>query len=212
VIRDPEHAGKRHVWEPGDPAFVCEVGFADRGTKPEGHKVPMNGRGKSDSLVVPEKLSNKAPDRVAERVEGRGLAKGNLLKVAHAGRSAGKVRHLLSGGYAKPLCDVASLPEAGAGCGSSARPDLCGGRPARAVPTAIVGVLRDEGGSGLNIGCLSLRAISVCLVARFSVLVRPRGQADGGTGLTGRRGEATWSPSLSPPSPPPPVARRRGRD
>jgi hypothetical protein len=37
----------------------------------------MNGRGKSDSLVVPEKLSNKAPDRVAERVEGRGLAKGN---------------------------------------------------------------------------------------------------------------------------------------
>ena len=78
MIRDPEHAGKRHVWEPGDPAFVCEVGFADRGTKPEGHKVPMNGRGKSDSLVVPEKLSNKTPDRVAERVEGRGLAEGNL--------------------------------------------------------------------------------------------------------------------------------------
>jgi len=77
VIRDPEDAEKRHVWEPGDPAFVCEVGFADRGTKPEGHKVPMNGRGKSDSLVVPEKLSNNAPDRVAERVEGRGLAKGN---------------------------------------------------------------------------------------------------------------------------------------
>ena len=80
MIRDPEHAGKRHVWEPGDPAFVCEGGFADRGTKPEGHKVPMNGRGKSDSLVVPEKLSNKTPDRVAERVEGRGLAKGNLLE------------------------------------------------------------------------------------------------------------------------------------
>jgi hypothetical protein len=57
VIGDPERAGKRHVREPGDPAFVCEGGFADRGTKPEGHKVPMNGRGKSDSLVVPEKLS-----------------------------------------------------------------------------------------------------------------------------------------------------------
>ena len=77
MIRDPAHAGKRHVWEPGDPAFVCGVGFADRGTKPEGHEVPMNGRGESDSLVVPEKLSNKTPDRVAERVEGRGLAKGN---------------------------------------------------------------------------------------------------------------------------------------
>jgi group II intron reverse transcriptase/maturase len=39
----------------------------------------MNGRGKSDSLVVPEKPSNKdggAP-RSAEGVEGRGLAKGN---------------------------------------------------------------------------------------------------------------------------------------
>jgi hypothetical protein len=30
----------------------------------------------------------------------------------------------------------ASTPEAGAGCGSAARPDLCGGRLARAVPTA----------------------------------------------------------------------------
>jgi group II intron reverse transcriptase/maturase len=38
----------------------------------------MNGHGKSDSPVVPEKLSNKFPDREAERVEGRGLAKGNL--------------------------------------------------------------------------------------------------------------------------------------
>ena len=78
MIRDPEHAGKRHVWEPGDPAFVCEGGFADRGTKPEGHTVPMNGRGKSDSSVVPEKLSNNALGRAAERVEERGLAEGNL--------------------------------------------------------------------------------------------------------------------------------------
>ena len=38
----------------------------------------MNGRGKSDSSIVPEKLSNNAPDRAEERVEGRGLAEGNL--------------------------------------------------------------------------------------------------------------------------------------
>ena len=38
----------------------------------------MNESGKSDSPVVPVKLSNKFPDRDAERVEGRGLAKGNL--------------------------------------------------------------------------------------------------------------------------------------
>jgi RNA-directed DNA polymerase len=40
----------------------------------------MDGRGKSDSLVVPEKPSNKAGRPVAERVEGRGLAKGNSLE------------------------------------------------------------------------------------------------------------------------------------
>jgi len=37
----------------------------------------MNGHGKSDSSVVPKKLSNKTADEEAERVEGRGLAKGN---------------------------------------------------------------------------------------------------------------------------------------
>ena len=38
----------------------------------------MNGPGKSDSPVVPEKSSNNAGQPVAERTEGRGLAKGNL--------------------------------------------------------------------------------------------------------------------------------------
>jgi hypothetical protein len=41
-----------------------------------------------------------------------------------------KVIALISGS------DCASLPEVGAQCGSSARWDLCGGRPVRAVPTA----------------------------------------------------------------------------
>src|SRR6266545_6813721 len=33
---------------------------------------------------------------------------------------------------------LALLPKARAGCGNSARPDLCGGPPARAVPTATI--------------------------------------------------------------------------
>src|SRR5258708_28492921 len=37
-----------------------------------------NGPGKSDSPVVPEKSPNKAGQPVAEGMEGRGLAKGNL--------------------------------------------------------------------------------------------------------------------------------------
>ena len=38
----------------------------------------MNGYGKSDRPIVPAKPSNKAGRLAAERVEGRGLAKGNL--------------------------------------------------------------------------------------------------------------------------------------
>ena len=37
----------------------------------------MNGRGKSDSSIVPAKSPNKAEEPAAEAVEGRGLAKGN---------------------------------------------------------------------------------------------------------------------------------------
>jgi RNA-directed DNA polymerase len=40
----------------------------------------MNGRGKSDKVVVPEKPSNKADQTAAEKVEGRTLAKGNSLE------------------------------------------------------------------------------------------------------------------------------------
>jgi group II intron reverse transcriptase/maturase len=40
----------------------------------------MNGYGKSDSSVVPEKSPNKDWQQFAEEMEGRGLAKGNLLK------------------------------------------------------------------------------------------------------------------------------------
>src|SRR5437867_5320273 len=38
----------------------------------------MDGRGKSDSPVVPEKSPNKTGQPVAEGTEGKGLAKGNL--------------------------------------------------------------------------------------------------------------------------------------
>jgi group II intron reverse transcriptase/maturase len=40
----------------------------------------MNGRGKSDSSVVPKKRPNNAGQPAAEDVEGRGLAKGNTVE------------------------------------------------------------------------------------------------------------------------------------
>ncbi len=50
----------------------------------------MNGRGKSDSSVVPGKPPNRAEEPAAEVVEGRGLAKGNLLE-QNAPRTQGRV-------------------------------------------------------------------------------------------------------------------------
>jgi RNA-directed DNA polymerase len=40
----------------------------------------MDGHGKSDSLIGPAKLPNKAATGAAEAVEERGLAKGKTLK------------------------------------------------------------------------------------------------------------------------------------
>jgi RNA-directed DNA polymerase len=50
----------------------------------------MNGRGKSDSPVVPGKPPNKAKGPAAEAVEGRGLAKGKRLE-QNALRTQGRV-------------------------------------------------------------------------------------------------------------------------
>ena len=47
----------------------------------------MNGRGKSDSPVLPTKLPNKA--QAAEVVEGRGLTEGNTDSSTRSGHSAG---------------------------------------------------------------------------------------------------------------------------
>ena len=49
----------------------------------------MNGRGKSDNLVVPAKPPNKPGEPAAEVVEGRGLAEGNAGSSTCPGRSAG---------------------------------------------------------------------------------------------------------------------------
>ncbi len=40
----------------------------------------MHGHGKSDSSIVPTKPPNEAEPEAKEGVEGRGLAKGNLLE------------------------------------------------------------------------------------------------------------------------------------
>ena len=51
----------------------------------------MHGHGKSDRPIVPAKPPNEAePEQAKEAVEGRGLAKGNLLK-RNMNRTQGRI-------------------------------------------------------------------------------------------------------------------------
>ena len=109
-----------------------------RSGKAECRNPDMNVSGQSDSPIVPGKQPNKAGGiPVAEAVEERGLTKGNDLQTA-ACRTQG--RESASFWKQKVRRAARSLlrhsPEVGAVCGNSARTDLCGGLPARAVPTA----------------------------------------------------------------------------
>jgi group II intron reverse transcriptase/maturase len=63
------------------PCFPFEDGSEGRAGKVNNRNPAMNGRGKSDSPIVPTKLSNKAGRPVAEVMEGRGLTKENAIQL-----------------------------------------------------------------------------------------------------------------------------------
>jgi hypothetical protein len=115
---------------------------ADRSEKAKGRKSDMHAAGESDSSVVPKKpANNDGPKASAELVEGRGLTEENASRCYRAGHSAGTPDRVDGWacerghqcGAVRPF-----LSEVRAVCGSSARTDPCEGRPARAVPIAIV--------------------------------------------------------------------------
>ena len=92
---------------------------------------------KSDDLVAPSKRANKAGTPVAESVEERGSAKGNVIQVTSS-RTQSRNRWGVLGSHtaSRLLRRLTVQPKAGAVCGSSARTDLCRGWPERAIPTA----------------------------------------------------------------------------
>ncbi len=81
--------GSREVRDPGmygntlleNREILCPPG-AEKSQAASGkshrHTPTMHGYRKSDSSVVPQKFPNKAGQPVAEEMEGRGLAKGNM--------------------------------------------------------------------------------------------------------------------------------------
>ena len=128
---------------------VCERSHRPH-RKVQGRNPMMTGHRKSHSPIVPAKLPNKADSVAAEAVEGRGLAKGKTLERNRfrtqsrqiLSTTLERIRWAASRGksefryHSYTRMRLALLPKARAGCGNSARPDPCGGPPARAVPTA----------------------------------------------------------------------------
>src|SRR3989475_4643668 len=78
AVRDPVHVRRHLAREPGDPKSAPGSRWLGTHREVQGRTPMTNGPGKSDSPVVPEKSPNNAGQPVAEGMEGRGLAKGNL--------------------------------------------------------------------------------------------------------------------------------------
>src|SRR5216684_2262065 len=94
----------------------------------------MHEREKSDPAVVAVKLANKAERSAAESVEPRAGTEGNAGQ-----HSTCRAQYRVS---VSPVLERIrqvrrQTPEVGAVCGKAARTDLCGGRSAMGVPTAI---------------------------------------------------------------------------
>ena len=104
----------------------------------------MNGRGKSDSVIVTVKPTNKvarpaaeqsaAEPAAAEPVERRAETKGNADQQARTGLRAGQACHRRWTACGKHL---PFGPEVRAVCGKAACTDLSGGRSVMTVPTAL---------------------------------------------------------------------------
>src|SRR6266702_1381921 len=95
----------------------------------------MHEREKSDPAIVAVKPANNAERSAAEPVEPRAGAKGNAKQ-----HSTCRAQYRVS--VSQALERIRQVrrhsPEVGAVCGKAARTDLCGGRSAMGVPTAIV--------------------------------------------------------------------------
>src|SRR5450759_1655556 len=99
----------------------------------------MHGSEESDGAVVPMKPSNKAKGKspeAAEMVEGRAPTKENVQQARAVPAQYGASTSQGLKGVRKAASFAAISSKVGAVCGSSARTDLCGGRPAMVVPTA----------------------------------------------------------------------------
>jgi len=140
------------------PATSTSSMGADRSEKARGHKSDRHVAGESDSSIVPKKSANNGGVPLpAESMEGRGLTKEHVEQwlLDRTQRRVSRSRGLLGvRASARPRRAGWSSPsKVRAVCGSAARTDLCGGRSAMTVPTAIVFSWQDRDGFGRRSAC-----------------------------------------------------------
>src|SRR5690242_18813686 len=127
--------------ESSRPTTGCKAVWSATGRREP--KPSMNGREKSDSLIVPTKPTNKTGQPAAEPVEG---SNGTERNVSPGSTSRTQCRGIVTQEWAH-ICgvvkhtDVRALSarfKVRAVCLNWARTDRCGGRLVRAFPTAIM--------------------------------------------------------------------------
>ncbi len=95
AVLEPEHARKLFTRNPGDPAFGLKVMASRSAVLIHRSTTLMHEHGKSDRPIVPKKAANKGEppsgELSAERLEERGLAKGNSIR-----HDTGTVRRAVS--------------------------------------------------------------------------------------------------------------------
>src|SRR5229473_931876 len=94
----------------------------------------MHGHGKSDEAIVAVKGANQVAQAMREPVERRAEAKGNA---GQTNTRQTQSRESVTQGLERIRHVRRHSPKVGAVCGKAARTDLCGGRSAMSVPTAI---------------------------------------------------------------------------
>ena len=139
AVVDPEHAGKLLEQELGGLIGARRniAGRAEKGNR----NSAIYADEKSDIPIVPKKLPNKGcmlpgggdGGKGDSRREGRREPR---MPDTEPGKCVEGTRRHTRTRHAIHRNAFASLPEAGAVCGSSARTDLCGGRRVTVVPTA----------------------------------------------------------------------------
>jgi len=97
----------------------------------------MNGREKSDPVIVAVKSPNKTGEPAAEVMERRRGAEENASQQRTRRTQSRESVTPDAGTRTDGRKALPSLSEVGAGCGKAARPDLCGGTGATRFPTAI---------------------------------------------------------------------------